>query len=120
MFNTLKLVNTHFGDILIHLDCPYLGTFVWRGSNHHFKTHIGIRIFSVLLFGFSSWWFIRRLVSCGSASLSYLSNLLIVREPLERLDVDHKGLDVWELILYVLSLSFIVEGMCSKRTSVSV
>lgn len=45
------------------------------------------------------------------------SNLLIVREPIERLDDAHKGLDVWELILYVLSLSFMVEGMC-KRTSV--
>ena len=75
----------------------------------------------MLLFGFSSWWFIRRLVSCDSAFFFiYLSNLLIVREPLERLDEAHKGLDGWELILYVLSLSFIVEGMCSKHGSVFV
>jgi len=32
-----------------------------------------------------------------------------VREPLEKLDEAHKGLDGWELILYVLALSFIVE-----------
>ena len=47
----------------------------------------------------------------------YLFNLLIVREPLERLDEAHKGLDAFEFILYVLSLAFIVEGMCFKLIS---
>jgi hypothetical protein len=65
------------------------------------------------LFGFSSWWFIRKLVGYGSAPSSYLSNLLIVREPIERLG--NRGLDGWELLLYALSLSFIIEGMYFKR-----
>ncbi|KAF8914195.1 calcium activated cation channel [Gymnopilus junonius] len=34
-----------------------------------------------------------------------------VREPLERLGDAHKFLDNWEIALYVLALSFIVEGM---------
>ncbi|KAF8812231.1 calcium activated cation channel [Phlegmacium glaucopus] len=34
-----------------------------------------------------------------------------VREPLEKLNESHKGFDGWEIILYVLSLSFIVEDV---------
>ncbi|TFK43743.1 calcium activated cation channel [Crucibulum laeve] len=34
-----------------------------------------------------------------------------VREPLDRLDKYHNTLDEWEIVLYVLSLSFIVEDM---------
>ena len=49
--------------------CTSVRLLQWENSRH-FNTHIGIRIFSVLLFGFSSWWFIHKLVSCGSASLS--------------------------------------------------
>ena len=50
----------------------------------------------------------------------YLSNLLIVREPLEKLDESYKGIDTFESILYVLASSFIAEGMCSKLTSMFV
>lgn len=35
-----------------------------------------------------------------------------VREPLERLGDAHRFLDKWEIVLYVLALSFVVEGMC--------
>lgn len=34
-----------------------------------------------------------------------------VREPLERLDEAHRSLDSWEIVLYVMSLSFIVENV---------
>ncbi|PFH51286.1 hypothetical protein AMATHDRAFT_3139 [Amanita thiersii Skay4041] len=34
-----------------------------------------------------------------------------VREPLERLNPSHKYLDVWEIILYILALSFLVEDL---------
>ncbi|KAF8165552.1 calcium activated cation channel [Crassisporium funariophilum] len=34
-----------------------------------------------------------------------------VREPLERLDEAHKSLDDWELVLYIMALSFIIEDL---------
>ena len=105
-------MNTHFGDILIRLDCVYLGTFDPVEDTIAIVKHTQIsEYFSycclVFLPGglFPGW-----LAAVLHIYLTLL-NLLIVREPLERLNDAHKGLDVWEFILYVLSLSFIVEGM---------
>lgn len=33
-----------------------------------------------------------------------------VREPLERLGDSHLNFDIWEIILYVMGLSFVIEG----------
>jgi hypothetical protein len=35
---------------------------------------------------------------------------MAVREPLEKLDDTHRGFDTWEVVLYVMSLSFVFEG----------
>jgi len=34
----------------------------------------------------------------------------LVRQPLERLDEAHKSLDEWEIVLYIMALSFLIEG----------
>lgn len=41
------------------------------------------------------------------AELAYFS---LVREPLEKLDESHKNLDPWEYVLYIMGLSFLIEG----------
>ena len=33
-----------------------------------------------------------------------------VREPLERLGVEHQRFDGWEIVLYTMALSFAIEG----------
>jgi hypothetical protein len=38
-------------------------------------------------------------------------NDILVREPLEKLDPDHLFFDYWEVILYTLALSFVLEGL---------
>lgn len=35
-----------------------------------------------------------------------------VREPLDKIDVRHSTFDAWEVILYVMALSFLLEGKC--------
>lgn len=51
--------------------------------------------------------------------MTYLNKLCInisynvkfkVREPVEQVHADHKDLDEWEIVLYILSLSFAIEG----------
>jgi hypothetical protein len=115
MSNTLKLVKTHFGDISIHLDCLHLGTFGPVMIQSPFLKHTQVSEYfpyyclAFLPGGLFAGW----LAAVLHPFFIDLSNLLIVREPLERLDDAHKGVDGWELILYILSLSFIIEGMCS-------
>ena len=103
MFNSLKLVNIHFGDILIHLDCLYLGTFGSVRIQFAILKHTQVSEYFpyyclAFLFGglFAGW------LAVVLHPYLYLSNLLIVREPLERLDDAHRGVDGWELVLYVL------------------
>jgi len=36
---------------------------------------------------------------------------LVVREPLDRLDPDHSELDLWEIAMYILTVSFIFEDL---------
>jgi hypothetical protein len=37
-----------------------------------------------------------------------------VREPLEKLEDNNVEFDIWEIILYVMGLSFVIEGMSLK------
>lgn len=53
---------------------------------------------------FSSW-------SVLSSHQGRASERLVVREPLERLGATHMALDGWEVVLYVMGLSFVFEGM---------
>ena len=34
----------------------------------------------------------------------------VVREPLDKLDPNHRDLDVWEIVMYVLALAFSFQG----------
>lgn len=36
--------------------------------------------------------------------------MTIVREPLDKLDRNHLALDEWELVLYIMAFSFLLEG----------
>ncbi len=44
------------------------------------------------------------------------TNLYSVRSPLDRLDINHQFLDGWELALYIMALSFALEGNISSST----
>lgn len=41
---------------------------------------------------------------------THLSSLS-VREPLDKIDVTHSTFDAWEIVLYVMALSFMIEGI---------
>jgi hypothetical protein len=41
-----------------------------------------------------------------------------VREPLEKLDKARQGFDEWEVVLYLFSLSFFLEGKWEKLTTI--
>jgi len=41
-----------------------------------------------------------------------------VREPLEKIDKARKGFDEWEVVLYLFSLSFFLEGKREKLTTI--
>ena len=65
---------------------------------------------SVLLFGCSSFSHILKPVGTYIYSINSVIQIYTVREPLEKLEGAHKNLDEWEIVLYVMSLAFVIEG----------
>lgn len=72
--------------------------------------HTDTRTLFVSLSGHSSYSRTLRLVSHAVQILLFIPYAKTVREPLDKLDPNHSDFDAWEIIMYVLALSFSFEG----------
>ena len=123
MCHTLIRVNARFSAISILPVCRYQGwcasrlwihAIVWIGGSDRYQNIFRITVWLFFLFVYSQ----------AGKLQSPLKDLLLifskwpVREPLEKIDTALKGFDKWEVVLYLFSLSFFLEGKRAKLTTI--